>query len=159
MDLTKYMTEQQTSAHGEVHRPEFDRDYGDSDGDVLSFDGPDQRQKVERFVLRNTPHRHRYKTFEGQQGITYFDARNRAASCALSEIPDEDLIRVADQFSKRRIKPQTGRRDHGYVKPVQETKEPLGEENRDTLKRAATIVGGFDRELEGRLLAIVKRAQ
>lgn len=119
--LMKHISEQRLHVSGAVDRPEMDRDYGGVDQVA-----PD-RQKLEQFVLRNTPCRHKYETADGQQGIVYFDSRGRAASCTLSEIPDEDLMRVAHEFSKRfpgepnHSKPQTGRREHGYPTPVQES--------------------------------------
>lgn len=124
--LMKHISEQQIGASGAVDRPEFDRDYG---GDQVSFDVPGQREKVKAFVLRNTPHRHRYKDAEGRQGVVYFDARGRAASCVLEQIPDDDLVRIAHEFSKRfpgepnHDKPQTSRSNHGYPTPVQEARE------------------------------------
>jgi hypothetical protein len=129
--MMKYIAEEGQFASGAVDRTEFERSYGDDD----NFDpsDPPDRVKLSRFVLRNTPSQHRYKTAEGAQGIVYFDSRGRAASCALEEIPLEDLVRIAHECSKRfpgevnHDRPKTGRRKHGYAKPVQEGEEPLAD--------------------------------
>lgn len=132
-NLMKYVSEQKLSASGAVERPEFDRDFGGNGADIVNTDDPEWRKKMERFVVSNTPCRHKYETATGAQGIVYFDSRGRAASCAVSEIPDEELIRVANEFSKRAPgqdangKPQTSRSNHGYTRPVQEGE--FGEES------------------------------
>jgi hypothetical protein len=122
-NLMKYITEQRLTPSGAVDRPEFERGYGSSD--AVDTTDPEQRAKLERFVLSNTPERHRYTTAAGYQGIVYFDARGRAVSGVLSEISIEDLVRVAHEFSKRfpgepdHSSPQTGSSNHGYSRPTQ----------------------------------------
>jgi len=122
-NLMKYITEQRLTPSGAVDRPEFERGHGSSD--AVDTTDPEQRAKLERFVLNNTPERHRYTTAVGGQGVVYFDARGRAVSGVLSEISTEDLVRVAHEFSKRfpgepdHARPQTGSSNHGYPRPTQ----------------------------------------
>lgn len=102
----------------DMWRPEFERQSAGASPD------PKWREKAERYVLANTPGRHRYVTAEGQEAIVYFDARGRAACAAISEVPDQDLARIADMFSGRApgadpVKPSG---DTGYVKPAMEEK-------------------------------------
>lgn len=122
--LMEHIAEQKLTPSGAVDRPEFERDYGSHD--AVNPSDPDQRQKLERFVLANTPERHRYMTAEGLQAIVYFDARGRAASSTLAEISTEELVRIAHEFSSRfpgepdHSRPGTSSTDHGYRKPVTE---------------------------------------
>ena len=111
-----YITEGGDGPQGAVDRPEFEPDHEDG------MDA-EERVKMERFILRNTPSQHRYKTAGGQQGIVYFDDRGRAASAELATIPCADLVRIAKGCSKRfpgevgHNRPETGRNDHGYEAP------------------------------------------
>jgi len=119
---------EQQKRDGEVCRPEFSPDYGVDGWPLLS--DPAARQKLETFVLRNCiPERHRYRLADGGQGVVYFDARGRATSSRLTEVPDAELARMAREAGKSvngrkaDTKPQTGRRDHGYRGAVQEGDE------------------------------------
>lgn len=122
--MMEHISEQRLGSSGAVERPEFGRDYGTQD--AVDPNDPEQRQKLERFVLANTPERHRFQTAEGLQAIVYFDSRGRAVSAALAEIAVEDLVRIAHGFSSRfpgepdHAKPGTSSTDHGYRKPVTE---------------------------------------
>ena len=117
--------EEQQKQDGEVCRPEFSPNYGVDGWPLLS--DPAARQKLETFVLRNCiPERHRYRLADGSQGVVYFDARGRATSSRLTEVPDADLMRMADE-KRSGFRPETGRKDHGYRGAVQEDREELKE--------------------------------
>jgi hypothetical protein len=125
-----HLTEQrqiieQQKVDGAVSRPEFDPDYDVSGWPLLS--DPERRSKLERYVLRKCiPERHRFKMADGSNGVVYFDSRDRAVHCSITEVPDADLVRLAQEAGKRLPgkkdpkKPKTGRRDHGYTPPMQE---------------------------------------
>lgn len=116
--------EEQQKRDGEVCRPEFSPNYGIDGWPLLS--DPAARQKLETFVLRNCiPEHHRYRLADGSQGVVYFDSRGRATSSRLTEVPDADLMRMADE-KRSGFRPETGRKDHGYRGAVQEDQE-LGE--------------------------------
>jgi hypothetical protein len=113
--------EEQQKQDGEVCRPEFSPNYGIDGWPLLS--DPAARQKLETFVLRNCiPEHHRYRLADGSQGVVYFDSRGRATSSRLTEVPDADLMRMADE-KRSGFRPETGRKDHGYRGAVQEGKE------------------------------------
>jgi len=89
---------------------------------------PGWRAKAERFVLANTPARHRFGKSGGSEAIVYFDSRGRAANAVIADIPDDDLARIVAGFSRRGPgefqlgKPSTSSKDHGYGVPVQEAR-------------------------------------
>jgi hypothetical protein len=124
----------------EIARQEFAREY---QAIAVPTDDPQWRQKTERFVLANTPERHKYGTADGGQGIVYFDARDRAASALIGAIPDEDLARIAAGFSRRAPgepdpdKPHTSSADHGYRPPVRESSSSGG----DTALQLTRVAG------------------
>jgi len=117
-------------------RPEFER--GSSVIGVQQ-DDPEWRDKAERFVLANTPARHKFGKASGSQAIVYFDSRGRAASAVIGDIPDDELACIVAGFSRRGPgepqlgKPSTSSKDHGYGIPVQEVKagDGLGEGRED----------------------------
>lgn len=120
--------EEQQKRDGEVCRPEFNPNYGVDGWPLLS--DPGERQKLETFVLRKCiPERHRYRLADGSQGVVYFDARGRATSSKLTEVPDAELTRMAREAGRRvngrkaDDRPRTSRTDHGYRGAVQEDQE------------------------------------
>jgi hypothetical protein len=133
-----HLAEQQ-KLDGAVDHPEFDPDYDVSGWPLLS--DPQERQKLENFVLRKCiSDRHKFKKADGTEGVVYFDSRGRAVHCAITEVPDADLVRLAREGGKRvkgqpnTKKPQTGKKDHGYTPPVQEDQE-LEEARRFPIQR------------------------
>ena len=112
---------------GAIERDEFSADYGHSGWPTVA--DPEQRQKLEAFVLRKTPKVHQYDTADGGKGIVFFDHRGAAARCDISKLEDAELVRIAGVFGKRQAgepnpnKPSTSATNHGYTKPVQEETE------------------------------------
>lgn len=112
---------------GAIERDEFSADYGHSGWPTVA--DPEQRQKLEAFVLRKTPKIHQYDTADGGKGIVFFDHRGTAARCDVSKLEDAELVRIASVYGKRQAgepnpnKPKTSATDHGYTKPVQEETE------------------------------------
>lgn len=149
--LIQGLTEQQF-AHGEVDRKEFEPDAAAFP--VPWADDPEARPKLERFVLSNTPERHRFKTAGGQDGIVYFDDRGRAASAVFSQIDDQTLLKVARGLGKRwpgdpNGKPQTSRKEHGYERPgvaeeVDRSKRELQGTETELLRAKAAVRAARD---------------
>jgi hypothetical protein len=154
------LEEQKQTRDGAVCRPEFTADYGVEGWPLLS--DPDARQKLEAFVLRAIPERHRFRMADGSQGIVYFDSRGRATTARLTEVPDAELMRMAREKGKRVDgdgalrregggKPQTGKTDHGYTAAVQE--ELLQESVAKFREAAARLMKEFVDKLDASIEA------
>lgn len=140
---------------GSVDRREFDPEAPVGWPMVTS---PEERKRLEAFVLSSTPKVHQYETADGKTGIVYFDERGRAARGKISEMSDDELVRLARVGGKRMPgdrnsdAPRTSKADHGYPRPVQEAGE--GSLARTEPGRALDSIRGALR----RLVAIAKRA-
>lgn len=116
-NLMNQLTENQ-NVDGEIARDEFDPRH-DREGwpDEVN---PEDRATVERYVYKNIPGRHRFKTASGEKGIVYLDSRGRSTSAVISEMDGEELLRLARSQGKRmkgdkpRFRPS---KDPGYVVP------------------------------------------
>jgi hypothetical protein len=115
-NLFKHVSENQ-QIDGEVDRDEFDP-RNDREGWPEGVH-PENRQSMERYVYNRVPERHRFRTADGEKGIVFFDSRGRATSGLVTEMDDEELLRLARSQGKRvkgdkRFRPS---KDPGYQVP------------------------------------------
>lgn len=121
-NMMKYVAGQQRD--GAVDRPEFDPDHTTSGWPAVPDD--DARKRVESYIIKYIPDAHKYSDGKGVLRVVYLDERGRAYDCALEEVPDSELVRMAKRYGMRFAghedpnKPQTSRTDHGYSKPATE---------------------------------------
>lgn len=126
-NMMRYVAAQQTD--GEVERREFEPDSTASGWPAMSDD--ETRTRVEKFVSKHIPEAHKFVDAAGAEKVIYLDERGRTASCALEEVPDGELARMAERYGMRLnggmrpgkndpkpgMTPETSRTDHGYDKP------------------------------------------
>lgn len=126
-NMMQYVAGQQ--ADGEVDRREFEPD-STAAGWPATADS-DVRARVERFVAKHIPEAHKFVDAGGKEKVIYLDERGRSASCPLEEVPDGELMRMAERYGMRfngggrpgkndqkpGMTPDTSRTDHGYSKP------------------------------------------
>lgn len=142
-DMMRYVAGQ--LADGEVERREFNPG-ADSGGSWPIVPDEGMRAKLENFVLKNIPSAHKFMGQDGAQRIVYMDERGRAVDGRLSDVSDEDLIRIARRHGMRGIDapdegPRTSKTNHGYQKPRLESIEEGRQEDEDK------YVAGLERKL------------